>query len=123
MPQPIVHYEIAAKDSKKLKGFYEGMFGWKFEPAPLPGYDMIEGKQGAEFGINGGLYQIEEAGDQPGVRIYANVDSADAYMAKVEGLGGKVIAPPMAPPGAGIKIGVFADPEGNVVGVVETLVT
>ena len=36
MPQPIVHYEIAAKDAKKLQAFYEGLFGWKMSPAPSP---------------------------------------------------------------------------------------
>ena len=87
----------------------------------MPSYEMIDGKQAADFGINAGIYQIEPGGDQPGIRIYANVDSAEAYMAKVEGLGAKVIVPPMELPGAGIKIGLFADPEGNVVGVIETL--
>ena len=87
----------------------------------MPSYEMIHGKQGADFGISAAIYLIEPGGDQPGIRIYANVDSAEAYMAKVEGLGAKVIVPPMELPGAGIKIGLFADPEGNLVGVVETL--
>ena len=60
------------------------------------------------------------AAANPAIRIYANVDSAGAYMTKVEGLGAKGIVPPMELPGAGIKIGLFADPEGNVVGAVET---
>ncbi len=120
MPQPIVHYEIAAKDSKKLQGFYEGLFGWTFAPAPQPNYNMINGKQGAEFGIDGGIYQVEGQ-DPAGVRLYANVDDAEAYMAKVAGLGGTVVVPAMEVPGGGIKIGVFTDPEGNVAGVVETL--
>jgi predicted enzyme related to lactoylglutathione lyase len=120
MTQPIVHYAIAAKDGKKLHSFYESLLGWKFDATPMPSYEMIDGKQGADFGINGGIYQVEPGDDQPGIRIYANVDSAEAYMAKVEGLGGKVIVPSMEPPGAGIKIGLFADPEDNVVGVVET---
>ena len=116
MPQPIVHYEIAAKDAKKLEAFYEGLFGWKMKPAPQPNYSMIDGKQGAEFGI----YQVEGQ-DPAGVRMYANVDDAEAYMAKVAGLGGTVIKPAFAVPGGGIKIGIFTDPEGNVAGVVETL--
>ena len=86
----------------------------------MPNYEMIDGKQGTDFGINAGTYQIEPGGDQPGIRIYANVDSAGAYVTKVEGLGAKGIVPPMELPGAGIKIGLFADPEGDVVGAVET---
>ena len=101
MPQPIVHYEIAAKDAKKLEAFYEGLFGWKFAPAPQPNYSMIDGKQGAGFGID--------------------VEDAAASMAKVSGLGGTVVVPANEVPGGGIKIGIFTDPEGNVAGVVETL--
>ena len=120
MPQPIVHYEIAAKDAKKLEVFYEGLFGWKFAPAPQPNYSMIDGKQGADFGIDGGIYQVEGQ-DPSGIRMYANVDDAEAYLAKVPGLGGTVIVPAFEVPGGAIKIGIFTDPEGNVAGVVETL--
>ena len=121
MTQPIVHYEIGAQDGKKLHTFYTDLLGWKLDATPLPSYEIIDGKRGADFGINAAIYQIEPGGDPPCTRIYANVDSAAAYMAKVEGLGGKVIVPSMELPGAGIKIDFFAHPEGNVVGVVETL--
>ena len=120
MPKPIVHYEIAAKDAKKLEGFYEALFGWKVVHDAMPNYGRIDGKQGADFGIDGGIYQVEGQ-DPAGVRIYANVDDAEAYLAKVAGLGGTVVVPANEVPGAGIKIGIFADPEGNVAGVVETL--
>ena len=122
MPQPIVHFEIAAKDADRLKAFYADLLGWKitaFE-GPMSFYSQIDGKQGAEFGIDGGLYRVS-GDDTAGVRVYANVDSADAYAAKVEGLGGKVIVQPNEVPGAGIKIALFLDPEGNAIGVVETL--
>ena len=123
MPQPIVHYEIAAKDIGKLKPFYEGLLGWKITSfgGPVAEYEAIDGKQGAEFGIDGGMYPVSQADDTPGVRLYANVDSADAYAAKVEGLGGTIIVQPVEVPGGGIKIALFRDPEGNTIGVVETL--
>ena len=122
MPQPIVHFEFAATDEQKLQSFYSSLFGWKANklPGPMP-YSAFDAKQGAEFGIDGGIYKVQDANDRPGVRIYANVDSADAYMGKVEGLGGKVVVPANEVPGGGIKIGLFTDPEGNLVGVVETL--
>ena len=120
MTQPIVHYEITVQDGKKLHNFYADLLEWKFDATSMPSYEMIDGKQGTDFGINAGTYRIEPGGDQPGIRIHANVDSAGAYMAKVEGLGAKAIVPSMELPGAGIKIGLFADPESNVVGAVET---
>ena len=123
MPQPIVHYEIAAKDFANVQSFYEKLFGWKFNSfgPQMAGYHGIDGKQGADFGIDGGIYPITQDGDVPGVRIYANVDSADAYASKVAALGGKVIVQPMTVEGAGIRIAMFLDPENNPIGVVETL--
>jgi predicted enzyme related to lactoylglutathione lyase len=118
----VVPYEIAATDPGKIKAFYEGLLGWNIASlgGPMPAYEVIDGKQGAEFGIDGGMYPVQD-GDKPGVRLYANVDSAADYAAKVEGLGGTVIVQPMEVPGAGIKISLFLDPEGNAIGVVETL--
>ena len=123
MPQPIVHYEIAAKDLDTLKPFYENLFGWKMTSlGPDAGdYHQIDGKQGADFGIDGGMYPVTQDGDKPGVRIYANVDSADDYATKVVGLGGTVTVQPMTIGGGSIRIAVFLDPENNPVGVVETL--
>jgi predicted enzyme related to lactoylglutathione lyase len=123
MPQPIVHYEIAAQDLGKMSAFYEGLLGWKltsFGPE-MGDYNQIDGKQGAVFGIDGGMYPVTDEGDAPGVRLYANVDSADDYAAKAEALGAKVIVPPNTILGGGIRIALFLDPEGNKIGVVETL--
>ncbi len=118
MPQPIVHFEIAARDADALKAFYETLLGWKIvADRPVDWYGLIDAKQGADFGIDGGLYKVGD-GDQPGVRIYANVDDADVYMSRVESLGGKVIRPAGDIREAGIRVGVFSDPEGNVIGVV-----
>lgn len=126
MPQPIVHYEIAAKDLPALKRFYTDFLGWDIQAFGPAGdqagdYEMIDGKQGAAFGIDGGMYPVGQDGDVPGVRLYANVDSADAYAGRIESLGGTVIVQPMEVPGAGIKVALFLDPEGNPIGVVETL--
>lgn len=121
MPQPIVHFEIAAKDAKQLQGFYASLFGWKINANNPMQYGMVDAKQGAAFGIDGGIYAKAGARDAAGVRIYANVDNADAYMAKAVKLGAKVVAPARAIPEMGIKTGLFRDIEGNLIGVVETL--
>ena len=123
MPQPIVHYEIAANDLGKVKKFYEDFLGWQITSfGPQMGdYHGIEGKQGAEFGINGGMMKRMDGDTLPGFRLYANVDSADNYAAKAKSLGATTIMEPMTVDGAGIRIALFLDPEGNPVGVVETL--
>ena len=123
MPQPIVHYEIATNDLPKVKKFYEDLLGWKIESGgPVFGdYHMIGGKQGADFGIDGGMMKRAPEDTLPGVRIYANVDSADAFIASAKKLGAPVIFEPMTVEGAGIRIAMCLDPEGNPIGCVETL--
>ena len=46
------------------------------------------------------------------------VDDLKAYLDKVESMGGKTVMPPMDIPG-GPTLALFADPEGNVVGMVK----
>jgi predicted enzyme related to lactoylglutathione lyase len=124
MPQPIVHFEIVAQDLPKLRAFYTALLDWKIaEPmAQMGDYALIDAKQGAPFGIDGGMYpRNPQDTTMPPIRLYANVDSADAYAAKVEALGGRVVVPPTEVPGQGIRIALFMDPEGNGIGVVETM--
>ncbi len=123
MPQPIVHFEIVAKDFPKLRDFYAALLDWQIaEPlAEYGDYALIDAKQGAPFGIDGGMFPRSAEDPLTGFRLYANVDSAEAHAARVESLGGRVVMPPMEIPGQGIKIALFTDPEGNGIGVVETL--
>jgi predicted enzyme related to lactoylglutathione lyase len=31
MGQPVVHFEIVARDGEKLKGYYAELFGWEID--------------------------------------------------------------------------------------------
>ena len=53
-------------------------------------YGLASAKEG-KLGIDGGLYQTEDANDQPGVRLYAQVDDAQAYLEQAASLGGTVV--------------------------------
>ena len=53
-------------------------------------YGLASAKEG-KLGIDGGLYQTEDANDQPGVRLYAQVDDAQAYIEQAASLGGTVV--------------------------------
>jgi predicted enzyme related to lactoylglutathione lyase len=46
------------------------------------------------------------------------VDDPDAYLKKIEGQGGKTVVPTAEIPGM-VVFAQFADPEGNVVGLVK----
>jgi predicted enzyme related to lactoylglutathione lyase len=64
-------------------------------------------------------------GEAPGydghVTFYVEVPDAEAALAKAESLGGKRMMGPDQVPG-GPRIGLFEDPDGNTVGVIEGLV-
>ena len=100
MGQPIVHWEIAAKDAKPLSDFYGNLFEWKIEANAMPDgteYNMVD--TDSEAGIGGGIFQTTD--EMPTyVTIYVQVDDLQAYLDKAEALGGKTIFPPT--PGKGV---------------------
>lgn len=54
---------------------------------------------------------------QPLAVFYVKVHDPAAVLRKVEALGGRVVVPPVDVPG-GVTFARFADPEGNVIGIV-----
>ena len=120
MANPIVHFEIASRDTGKVRDFYSKLFGWPINADNPMNYGLARTKEG-ELGIDGGLYQAEDPNDRPGVRLYAQVDDAQAFLEKAASLGGTVAGEAQEVPGQGIKVGQFLDPEGNIFGVVQPL--
>ena len=108
---PVTHFEITAKESKKLQDFYGGVFGWKLTDAPMD-YKMVDtGSNG--HGINGGIGQSRDGRGM--LTFYIETEDLKSTLAKVEKAGGKTILQPQT---AGpVTIALFSDPEGNVVGL------
>lgn len=115
MPNPIVHWEVYGKDGRKLEEFYKNLFDWHVEHMEQMNYGMVDTH--AEGGINGGIGQETEQ-TPARVTFYVQVDDLDAYLRRAESLGGKTIAPPMEIPDV-VTFAMFADPEGNVIGLVK----
>ena len=114
MPNPIIHWGIAAKNGKKLQAFYSGLFGWKINSDNPMNYGVVQ--TGGKRGINGGIFQGKE-GDKR-ITIYAEVSNPDAFLKKAESLGGKTVMPTEVIPGM-VTLAIFADPEGNLFGLVK----
>jgi predicted enzyme related to lactoylglutathione lyase len=113
MANPVVHWEIGARDGKKLHDFYSRLFDWRIDANNPMNYGMVA--TGGEGGINGGIYQV--AGNQtPFLTFYVRVDDLQAYLNKAESLGGKTLVPPTPIPGVG-SFAMFNDPEGHCVGL------
>ena len=114
MGQPVIHWEIEGGDADKLWGFYSDMFDWKIDANNPMKYGMAE--TGGEGGINGGIYGRT---DEPprGITFYVQVEDLGASLKKAESLGGKKVMDPTSVPGMDITIAMFADPEGNRIGI------
>jgi hypothetical protein len=112
MGKPVVHFEVVGKDGKKLQQFYRDLFDWKMNTDNPVNYGMVDS---GGNGINGGVGESEDGHGH--VTWYVQVEDVDECLQKVESLGGKVMMP-RSELGM-VTIGLFNDPEGNMIGLVE----
>ena len=121
MGQPVVHFEIVGTDGKRLQSYYSELFGWPIDANNPLAYGMVqrEGNVNADgVGIGGGVGTGPE-GYAGHVTFYVEVPDVEAALAKAESLGGSRIMGPDEPM-EGLVIGLFADPEGHAIGLVES---
>lgn len=105
-PAPIVFFDIAGPDAAALRSFYGGVFGWKIGPTNLIGRDST----GA---VDGTIRQ-----DPPDKVLYLGVPDVTAALRAVAAAGGRIDQPRFEVPGV-VVLGLFRDPAGNRMGVVE----
>jgi predicted enzyme related to lactoylglutathione lyase len=121
MGQPVVHFEVIGKDGDKLRSYYSDLFGWQIDASNPMNYGIVqrEGNTSPEgIGIGGGVGQAPEGADGH-VTFYVEVPDVEEALAKAESLGGsRMFGPEQIM--ESITIGLFNDPEGNMVGVVKT---
>ena len=113
MGAPVVHFEIMGGKGVELEAFYRELFGWKINSNNPMKYGIVD-TGGAPPSINGGVGATNDGSKR--VSIYAEVDDLQATLDKAEKLGGKTILAPTEVPG-GPKLAMFADPVGNVTGL------
>jgi predicted enzyme related to lactoylglutathione lyase len=120
MGQPVVHFEITGKDGEKLQSYYAELFGWEIDASNQMKYGIVsrEGNTNEEgVGIGGGIATGPEG--YPGhVTFYVEVPDVEETLAKAESQGGtRMMGPDEVMDG--LVIGLFTDPEGHVVGVIQ----
>jgi len=106
MPAPIVFFDIAGPDDDELHRFYSKLFGW------TPAED--------------GRFTVEVLSplaatirrDPAEKRIYLGAEDVAAKLKEVAASGGSVDAPRFEVPGV-VILGLFKDPAGNPMGLVE----
>ena len=120
MGYPVVHFEIAGKDSAKLHEYYGELFGWEIDADNEMGYGLVqrEGNTNPDgVGIGGGISRGPEG--YPGhVTFYVEVPNVEESLAKAESMGGtRMMGPEEVMPD--LIIGLFNDPEGHTIGVIQ----
>ena len=124
----VVHFEIPAEDLERAKGFYASIFGWQLHTMPMAGGEYAtvvttpvdeQTQMPTEPGaINGGMMQRDDRTPAPVITI--DVGAIDDALTEIESAGGTTVTPRTAIPGMG-AFAYFKDPEGNVLGLWETI--
>ena len=115
MGNPVIHFEIAGRDGRKLESFYAQLFGWKIDRREAGGHPYGQIHTGDEGGIGGGIRHEPEGRAE--VVFYVKVPNLAVAVAKAEQLGAAVRIPPIETPE--VTFAVITDPEGNPVGMIQ----
>ncbi|MGL4177944.1 MAG: VOC family protein [Dermatophilaceae bacterium] len=108
--RPVVRWELNSRDPRAQQHFYRELFDWSIDADNPAGYGYVTT---GDAGMPGGI------GPEPhyGTRIYVQVpDVADALARAREFGAGFTDGPAEL---GGFVLGVFDDPEGNRIGLVQ----
>lgn len=119
MGQPVVHFEIVGADPEALRSFYSELFGWTFEANDATNYAVVrrEDVTNADgVGISGSV-GMAPSGSPGHVTFYVEVPDVAVALTQAEHLGGSRLYGPDRL-GDHLEYGVFADPDGHMIGLV-----
>lgn len=119
MGRPVVHFEILGDNTELLHSFYSELFEWNINADNPMKYGIVEREENLNadgIGIGGGVAGMP--GSPGHVTFYVEVPDVARALAMVGRLGGSVMMGPETVMD-GVEIGLFADPEGHVVGVIK----
>ena len=108
MGNPVVQWQIVAKDPDAVTRFYSALFGWKVNASNALGYRVVETGNGR--GINGGVWPSPPEGHNL-VQLFVEVDDIDAALSKATSLGATIIVPKSELPD-GDALAIVLDPAG-----------
>lgn len=125
---PVVHFEMPAKDNKRVSDFYSKVFGWQMQQmgpemgnyvlastCEVDGATQRPKEPGA---INGGFFEYKEDELNRSPHVVIAVDDIEESRKAVEESGGKIIGEKMNIPSVGLYY-TFKDTEDNIVGMLQ----
>jgi uncharacterized protein len=109
--------ELTTSDPKAARDFYGKLLGWTFQEMDM-GTGIYAVIQVAGQGV-GGITAVppNAAGMPPAWGGYVTVDDVDKVVAKVAGLGGRVLLAPMDIPTVG-RFATIRDPQGATISLI-----
>jgi predicted enzyme related to lactoylglutathione lyase len=107
----IVHFEFRSLDLERTTAFYAKALGWQTQPNASSTYMKLEAADGPSTG-----WVRADLGQAPGPLAYVEVDDLNATLSQVEKAGGRIIVARRPFTGGG-EVALFADPDGNVLGL------
>lgn len=124
---PVVHFEMPAKDLNRVVEFYKNAFNWHMNMmgAEMGNYILATTTETNDKGmpknpgaINGGFYKEM---DDPSINVPSvviSVENISQAMENVKTAGGTILGETMDIPGVGTYV-AFRDTEGNRVGMLQ----
>jgi predicted enzyme related to lactoylglutathione lyase len=111
MAAEIVHIEFKSANFTRTSEFYAQLFDWKMEQNASASYMKLSGADAPSGGwVRADLVQAQ------GPVAYLAVDDLESKLDEIERAGGRVLVRSLPFAGGG-EIGLFADPDGNVLGL------
>jgi predicted enzyme related to lactoylglutathione lyase len=106
VPAPIVYFDIASTDGPALQEFYADLFGWTSSPIGEVSVPVVSPLLGL----------IRQ--DPAEKRIYIGVEDITTKLEEIVERGGVIDAPRFEVPGV-VILGLFKDPAGNPMALIE----
>lgn len=130
---PVVHFEMPYTDEKRMKSFYETVFGWKMKSLgeemmnyvlaktsqPIEKRDAIM-KDSGRGAVDGGFFPQKSGSEALSPSIVIGVPDIQEAIQQINKHGGEVLGEPMMIPGTGEYVS-FLDTEGNRASVLQPL--
>lgn len=126
---PVVHFEMPAKDRSRMSKFYQTVFGWETNQlgAEMNNYVVVmtgptdeKTNRPTEPGfINGGFYDETDDPLSKHPSVVIDVPDVNEAIKEIKAAGGKILSEPMQIPGVGI-FASFEDTEGNRVSILQS---
>ena len=115
MGQPVVHFEVVARDGEKLQSYYAELFDWDVNAENEMKYGLVDRESNSNsegIGLGGGIGQGPD-GYEGHVTFYVEVPNVEEALSKAESLGGTRVMGPETIMGR-MVLGQFKESRANV---------